>query len=104
MLGVTQHLAVSHCFHFQKVRGHSQLQTLNISQYSLHHFILLPDVYHRHRLEMGIPEGMDEIPVGKALPLEYNLDYMNGGIFIAAIHCMSHVSLVPRPRGVWVCD
>ena len=49
---------------------------------------------------MGIPEGMDEIPVGKALPLEYNLDYMNGGIFIAAIHCISHVSLIPKTMGL----
>ena len=38
-----------------------------------------PDVYHKHRLEMGIPEGVDEIPVGSCFPLEYNLDYMNGG-------------------------
>ena len=35
---------------------------------------------------MGIPEGVDEIPVGKGLPLEYNLDYMNGSKFINSLY------------------
>ena len=45
------------------------------------------DAYHDHRLLSGIPEGTDDITVGGSLPLEFNLDYMNGGN-----------SLVPYPR------
>ena len=37
------------------------------------------DAYHDHRLLSGIPEGTDDITVGGSLPLEFNLDYMNGG-------------------------
>ena len=36
--------------------------------------------YHCHRLKVGVAEGMDEIPVGGCFPLEYNLDYLNGGL------------------------
>ena len=40
--------------------------------------ILSLEHYHRHRLEVGIAEGPDEIPVGSCFPLEYNLDFCNG--------------------------
>jgi len=35
--------------------------------------------YEMHRVQLGVSEGMDEIKPGVALPLEYNLDYINGG-------------------------
>ena len=34
--------------------------------------------YHARRYLMGVGEGGQEIPPGKALPLEYNLDYLRG--------------------------
>jgi folate-binding protein YgfZ len=38
-------------------------------------------IYHRHRMVSGIPEGSDDIISGRSLPLECNLDYMNGVSF-----------------------
>ncbi|KAM4705198.1 putative transferase CAF17, mitochondrial [Rhinophrynus dorsalis] len=34
--------------------------------------------YCKHRYEQGVPEGVNDIPPGVALPLESNLVYMNG--------------------------
>uniref|UniRef100_A0A0B7A4T8 CAF17 C-terminal domain-containing protein n=1 Tax=Arion vulgaris TaxID=1028688 RepID=A0A0B7A4T8_9EUPU len=34
--------------------------------------------YRIHRYKWGIPEGTKDLPSGKCLPLESNLDYMNG--------------------------
>jgi folate-binding protein YgfZ len=39
------------------------------------------DAYHDHRLLSGIPEGTNDIISGSSLPLECNLDYMNGVSF-----------------------
>ena len=36
-------------------------------------------VYREHRHKLGIAEGIDEIPSGNVLPLEYNLALINGG-------------------------
>lgn len=35
--------------------------------------------YHVRRIMLGVPEGIDDFIAGMSLPLECNLDYMNGG-------------------------
>ena len=35
--------------------------------------------YDVHRAKLGVCEGVDEIPPGNAMPLEYNIAYLNGG-------------------------
>jgi folate-binding Fe-S cluster repair protein YgfZ len=40
---------------------------------------LAPEEYTIRRLLQGVPEGVDDIWPEQALPLESNLDYMNGG-------------------------
>lgn len=36
--------------------------------------------YHVRRITNGVPEGIDDFIAGTSLPLEYNLDYMHGGM------------------------
>ena len=55
------------------------------------------DAYHRHRLHSGIAEGVEELPVGNCLPLEYNLDYLNGGVCVCV--CVCRVSKLFWGRG-----
>ena len=40
------------------------------------------EVYLLHRLQSGVPEGPDEFLINKTLPLEMNMDYMNGGNYL----------------------
>ena len=47
--------------------------------FGINSFLLCLEAYHDHRYGCGIPEGTDEIAVGNSLPLEFNLDMMNGG-------------------------
>merc|ERR1719347_1561054 len=40
------------------------------------HTELVPaETFTQHRLLLGVTEGVEEVPVGKVTPLEYNLDY-----------------------------
>jgi len=39
------------------------------------------DDYVIHRCKLGVAEGADDIPIGKATPLEFNLDYLHGVSF-----------------------
>ncbi|KAF9217478.1 ccr4 associated factor [Podila verticillata] len=42
----------------------------------------LLEEYHVRRIMNGVPEGMDDFIPGTSLPLECNLDYMNGGCYV----------------------
>lgn len=44
-------------------------------------------VYKEQRYKLGIAEGLDEIPSGSALPLEYNLALLKGGMDIHKTVC-----------------
>ncbi|EDO42091.1 predicted protein [Nematostella vectensis] len=37
--------------------------------------------YEEHRARLGVCEGEEEIPIANAMPLEYNLDFLNGVSF-----------------------
>ena len=54
----------------------SPVDLLNIGPY----ITVGPAVYDEHRYKLGVAEGIDEIPQGNALPLEYNLAWINGGL------------------------
>lgn len=51
------------------------------------------------RAKLGICEGVDEIPPGNAMPLEYNIAYLNGGITFNL--GTGHHSLSGRWRITW---
>ena len=64
------------------------------------------DSYHRHRMLLGVAEGTNEVVPEKALPFDFNLDYMNGGkefclcsvdvvcLVIVLIECFENVSVL----------
>ena len=47
--------------------------------------------YDVHRAKLGVCEGVDEIPPGNAMPLEYNIAYLNGGIYVLFLTYTSSV-------------
>ena len=49
-------------------------------------FSICVDFYHQHRMLLGVAEGVSELVPEKALPFEFNLDYMNGGTYVIATH------------------
>ena len=50
--------------------------------------------YDVHRAKLGVCEGVDEIPPGSAMPLEYNIAYLNGG---TCIHFITYNILIKFP-------
>ena len=38
-----------------------------------------PTVYATRRYQLGLAEGYTDLPPGNAIPLEYNLVFLNGG-------------------------
>ena len=53
-----------------------------------HHFIAGVDMYHQQRMLLGVAEGVSELIPEKALPFEFNLDYMNGGMESYCVDCI----------------
>lgn len=42
--------------------------------------------YRRYRYQLGLAEGVDDLPPGDTLPLEDNLVFLNGGNVDAIFH------------------
>lgn len=53
--------------------------------------------YDVHRAKLGVCEGVDEIPPGSALPLEYNIAYLNGGIHLLIFFLILTTPSSPLP-------
>ena len=53
----------------------SSIPTIN------HQLVSYTDFYHQHRMLLGVAEGVSELVPEKALPFEFNLDHMNGGMY-----------------------
>jgi folate-binding protein YgfZ len=54
------------------------------------------ECYNIHRTLLGIPEGPEDYISGQSLPLESNLDYLNGGKYLF------HLQIVDFRKGCYL--
>lgn len=47
--------------------------------------------YRRYRYQLGLAEGVTDLPPGEALPLESNIVFLNGGRLGTLIHFNSQI-------------
>lgn len=40
------------------------------------------DEYTLHRIKLGVPEGVDDIPTQDSFPMDANMDMMGGGEYV----------------------
>ena len=62
--------------------------------------IVTPDAFRNFRLRLGVAEGCLEIPTGEALPLEYNLDALNGISYTKGCYVGQELTARTHFRGV----
>ncbi|KAF9362292.1 ccr4 associated factor [Mortierella sp. NVP85] len=56
--------------------------------------------YHVRRVINGVPEGIDDFIAGTSLPLEYNLDYMNGVDFRKGCYVGQELTIRTHHKGI----
>ncbi|KAG0224318.1 hypothetical protein B0O80DRAFT_500066 [Mortierella sp. GBAus27b] len=56
--------------------------------------------YHVRRIINGVPEGIDDFIAGSSLPLEYNLDYMNGVDFRKGCYVGQELTIRTYHKGI----
>ena len=64
--------------------------------------VSLVDCYHRHRMLLGVAEGASEVLPEKALPFEFNLDYMNGGTNYSMQVCVHACTCESTSTVMWL--
>lgn len=59
-----------------------------------------PDIYTIRRYLSGVAEGQDEIPFLHSLPMEFNMDYMNGIDFRKGCYVGQELTVRTKHRGI----
>ena len=62
--------------------------------------VVAPEAFKDLRFRLGVPEGCSEVPSGEALPLEYNLDALNGVSYTKGCYVGQELTARTHFRGV----